>query len=101
MFFRINFVYGATTEIERVLAAHRQRSEHKAAITALAVDYQAAINEYVADNLVIEEAKAPRAVNADILAQEFGRETGGRLERMSRSLGNGGQAEPLGRTGAS
>ena len=85
--FRINFVHGAATEIGRIMRSRRRRSEHAAAITALATDYKAAINEYMESNFEMREGKEPDPkVNADFLAQGMGRETGARLERMNRSL---------------
>jgi hypothetical protein len=85
--FRINFVYGATNEFQRVMRQRRRDSGNEATVSTLAVNHRAAVDEYLAKFLnVAKRDYDTGAINSDRLAQRMDKETAARLERSGRTL---------------
>ena len=88
--FRLNFMYGATTEIQRTMQARREAGENAAAVTALAVNHKAAVDEYVKKHLKTQSRPRGSALSWDDLAIVMGRKTGAKLERSRANPVRGG-----------
>ena len=94
--FRINFLFGAAIEINRIMTERRQERENYDQITALAVNYEQANQEFISehyDNL--RETRSTQS-QANGYAYLRGKEAGERVERSrGRSVTPSGPAPAI------
>ena len=81
--FCTNFIYGAATEIQRIMRAKRDASENAVALTALVVNHKAAVDQYIKKNMGTAGGQPGQnaPVNQDDIAIVMGQRTGAKLER--------------------
>ena len=81
--FCANFIYGAATEIQRIMRAKREASENAAVVTALVVNHKAAVDQYIKKHMGTASGQPGQnaPLDQDTLAIEMGQRTGAKLER--------------------
>ena len=82
--YRVNFIAGATNEINLLMEERRRASENFTAVTALAVNYREANDRFITENFRVGKPAGQTTTKSNRYAYGMGKEAGGRIER-SRS----------------